>query len=285
MDRQHATGRPAFPSDAVAWLVGPDPRSVVVLGPGGVGGLAAAFAASDHDVTEAGRGTAADRTMQRLPDRSVDVVVAGQGLPDDLAEVARVLRPGGQLALVWNERDQRIPWARKLDRLLETRTAGDRPEAPVVNSGLFGYVADRSFTYWQVVNHESLAVLLREELAALEEEERETKVAAALDLYADYGRGRDGMQMPWISRCFKATVVESAWASPRALDEVDRGDTDRRRPPGADTGADSGADRTGADEGTGPIEPPRDPVGRRGAPGPAGDDATDGADLLLIDFR
>lgn len=38
-----------------------------------------------------------------------------------LAEIARVLRPGGTLAILWNERDQRDPIQRSLTELLEPR--------------------------------------------------------------------------------------------------------------------------------------------------------------------
>jgi SAM-dependent methyltransferase len=36
-----------------------------------------------------------------------------------LAELARVLRPGGVAALVWNERDETVPWVAELGRILE----------------------------------------------------------------------------------------------------------------------------------------------------------------------
>ena len=34
-----------------------------------------------------------------------------------MAESARVLRPGGHLGLVWNVRDERIPWVKRLGHL------------------------------------------------------------------------------------------------------------------------------------------------------------------------
>ena len=55
--------RPAFPEDAVVWLAGPTPRTVVVLGSGEI---AAALEAAGHEVTcPPGR---PDRLPQ--PDRS-----------------------------------------------------------------------------------------------------------------------------------------------------------------------------------------------------------------------
>ena len=58
-----------------------------------------------------------------LPDASVDVVTVAQAFhwfdaPVTLAEIARVLRPGGGLGLVWNERDGREPWVAELSRLI-----------------------------------------------------------------------------------------------------------------------------------------------------------------------
>lgn len=43
-----------------------------------------------------------------------------------LAEIARVLRPEGWLALVWNERDETVPWVRAFGDII-ARHAGGRP--------------------------------------------------------------------------------------------------------------------------------------------------------------
>ena len=66
-----------------------------------------------------------------LGDASVDAVVAAQAFhwfaPErTAAELARVLRPRGAVALLWNRRDERVPWVRELSRILDRR-AGDAP--------------------------------------------------------------------------------------------------------------------------------------------------------------
>lgn len=58
-----------------------------------------------------------------LPDASVDVVTVAQAFhwfeaPAALAEIARVLRPGGGLAILWNERDETAAWVAEMSRII-----------------------------------------------------------------------------------------------------------------------------------------------------------------------
>ena len=58
-----------------------------------------------------------------VPDAAADVVTIAQAFhwfdaPAALAEVARVLRPGGRLALLWNERDEATPWVAEMSRII-----------------------------------------------------------------------------------------------------------------------------------------------------------------------
>ncbi len=66
-----------------------------------------------------------------LADASVDAITCGQSFhwfatPQALAEIARVLRPGGWLGLVWNVRDERTPWVQALTDIM-TPYEGDAP--------------------------------------------------------------------------------------------------------------------------------------------------------------
>jgi ubiquinone/menaquinone biosynthesis C-methylase UbiE len=59
-----------------------------------------------------------------LPDRSVDIVTVAQAFhwfrfEEALAEIARVLRPGGGLAILFNERDGRTAWVERWNDEIE----------------------------------------------------------------------------------------------------------------------------------------------------------------------
>ena len=201
----------AFPPDAVAWLIGRSARTVLCLGGPEI---AAAATESGHDVATVAR----PDSELRFNERSIDVIVSAGRLPSDLETAGRLLRPGGHLALVTKARDHRIPWARKLDREVGTPEPNAELASPLVNSQLFGFVERQQFRFWESVNRESLAEKIAAELGGAPDAER--RLAAALALYDDYGRGYDGMQLPWVAECAKATVVDSFWGSPMSQDET-----------------------------------------------------------------
>jgi SAM-dependent methyltransferase len=223
-------GRPSYPDDAVAWLVGDRPATVLELG-AGTGKLTERLVAAGHDV----HATEPDESMlavlrRRLPDvrtwatgaeetpvadQSVDVVVAAQCLhwfdaAVALPEIARVLRPGGHLAAVWNQRDERIPWVRKLGRVIGTQDLLADPFAAVAGSDDFHAADEAAFKHWQVVDRRTIQDLTRSRshVAVLGDAARERLMADVLALYDDYGRGMDGMQLPYRARCFRAAVTE-----------------------------------------------------------------------------
>jgi SAM-dependent methyltransferase len=220
--------RPGYPVEAAEWLVGRDAATVLELG-AGTGKLTSQLVALGHDVLATDPDQAMlDRLSRNLPEvRTVqasaedlplgadayDVVVAAQAfhwfdLDRALPEIARVLSPGGHLALVWNTRDESIPWVRRLGRIIGTQEQVEAPGA-LEGSELFGDIDEATFTHWQQIDRKSIQdlVLSRSNIAVLDEEGRAAKLAEVLAFYDDFGRGMDGMQLPYVTRCFRTTVV------------------------------------------------------------------------------
>ncbi len=240
-------GRPTYPADAVRWLVGREAATVLELG-AGTGKLTAELVAQGHDVLatepdeqmlerlEANvRGArTALASAEDLPagDRSVDVVIAAQAFhwfdhEVALPEIARVLKPGGALALVWNHRDDRIPWVRRLGDLIGTQEQLSEPAGVIADSGCFEPTEHKTFKHWQEINRDSLVdlVLSRSNVSTLPDDEREAKLAAVLAFYDDFGRGYDGMQLPYVTHCFRAPVVD------RLAGRADGDDLEESGPP------------------------------------------------------
>ena len=51
--------------------------------------------------------------------------------PRALAEIARVVRPGGTLLLVWNERDNTVPWVAEMTAIIHAHDPGDAYETDI----------------------------------------------------------------------------------------------------------------------------------------------------------
>lgn len=103
-----------------------------------------------------------------VPDGSADAVVAAQAFhwfadDDALAEVHRVLRPGGGLGLVWNVRDVSVPWVARLTALLDPYATDDVPRhrrddwrRVLETTDRFTPLEERSFSHAQVVDADSV---------------------------------------------------------------------------------------------------------------------------------
>lgn len=135
--------RPSYPDEAVDWLLRTRPREVLDLGAGTgkltralVGRVGAIHAvdpspnmlAQLQAVVPSAHTAVGTAEQIPLPDASVDAVLAAQAWhwvdPDRaVPEVRRVLRPGGVLGLIWNVRDESVPWVARLTEIMQGSAA------------------------------------------------------------------------------------------------------------------------------------------------------------------
>ncbi len=250
--------RPSYPPEAVSWLAGPPAPSgsdVLELG-AGTGKLTEELVRQGHRVVATDPldamlrhlvrrlpGTpAAVAVAERIPlrARSVDTVVGAQSfhwwdVERALPEIARVLRPGGHLSLTWNLRDERIPWVRRLGALIGTQEQQNDPTHALLSSNLFGFVESTTFRFWQPLDRARLRdlVLSRSNIAMMTETERDRVIAQVDEMYESYGRGADGMLLPYVTHCYKAVVRAPAVDA----DEPDGRSTRDHRDDGGDADA------------------------------------------------
>ena len=220
--------RPDYPPAAVEWLTGAPPLDVVDLG-AGTGKLTRGLAALGHRVTaveplpamldrlRAGVPAAAAvlGTAELIPlaDGAADVVTAGQAFHwfdhgPALAEIARVLRPGGRLSLVWNTRDERDPWVERLSDVIGSEDAsGVDRFAGVLEGDLFGPVERTTFEHAQKLTRETLRdLVLSRSCCAVRAAEERVPVLEAVDALFDEHSVGDEIRLPYVTVCFRASL-------------------------------------------------------------------------------
>ncbi|WP_199588701.1 class I SAM-dependent methyltransferase [Paraburkholderia caribensis] len=237
----YVKGRPDYPPELAGWLKGE-----LALGPGKTAvDLGAGTGKFTPRLVETGAGVIAvepvaqmrekiaaalpqvdvrEGTAQCLPlaDASVDAVLCAQSFhwfatPAALAEIRRVLKPGGHLGLVWNVRDARVPWVERLDAIVNARE-GDAPRyhtgewRKVFPSEGFGDLQERHMPHGHTGSVEDVIVtrvhstsfilaLPPEEWAQVEREVR-ALIASEPALAAD-----DTVTVPYVTYAYRLTRV------------------------------------------------------------------------------
>jgi ubiquinone/menaquinone biosynthesis C-methylase UbiE len=207
--------RPDYPDAAIAWLaerVGLGPGRTVLDLAAGTGKLTRPLAGTGAVVVavapvaemRARIGPAAARALEGtaeaipLPDASADALAVGQAFhwfdgPAALAEIHRVLRPGGALALVWNRRPLDAPVHAAIEAIIEghrgatPQHAGGRWRDAFDATPLFGPLEEREFRHSRAQDADALAdrVGSTSFVAALDDGPRAEVLAAVRALAAD----------------------------------------------------------------------------------------------------
>ena len=175
-----------------------------------------------------------------------------------------MLKPEGRIALVWNIRDERIPWVKRLGRIIGDSAPFTDPSETLVSSRHFGYVETETFKHWMPMKREALLDLVRSRsnVAVMDPSARDRVLRKVTELFAEYDRSSDGLMLPYLTHCYRAVVrprglidePEHSADLTAAAEAIRRGET----PPGLGRGrpARGRVRRTTNAEGTGDDDGP-----------------------------
>jgi hypothetical protein len=108
--------------------------------------------------------------------------------------------------MVWNQRDESVPWVRRLGRIMGAEPDTPDPSAALGLSGAFLPVETRRFRTWQRLDRGGLLDLAtsRSYVAALAPDERDRVLAEVGALYDAHRGDPLGLQLPYETLCFRA---------------------------------------------------------------------------------
>ena len=228
--------RPTYPPHAVAWLLDAAPGREVLDLAAGTGKLTRAILAAGADVVAVEPLDGMREQFEHaypevkshpgsaeaipLADASVDAVLVGQAFHwfdkgPALDEIARVLRPGGLLGLLWNLRDDAVGWVAELSATLtigaDLLSALDGSDwQSVLEHPRFGSVERHDFPNPTAFDAQRLVTWASStsQIASMPPEDRER----ALDVVRSFATRRPGLgdedhfTMPFVTVTVRARV-------------------------------------------------------------------------------
>ncbi len=222
-------GRPSYPPEAIDWLLPTGARKVLDLG-AGTGKLTTRLVERGLDVVavdpipdmlEVLRASLPDTltlegTAEAIPleDNSVDAVLVAQAWhwvdPERaIPEVARVLRPGGRLGVVWNTRDERLGWVRELGQIIGSD--GDRGRFNVALPAPFDEPQRHQVEWTNYLTPQALIDLVasRSYCITSPTEVRARTLDQVRELLATHPAlaNATGLAMPYVTVCIRATLA------------------------------------------------------------------------------
>ena len=125
-----------------------------------------------------------------------------------IPEVARVLRPGGRLGLVWNTRDERLGWVRELGEIIGSD--GDRGRFDVDLSASFTEPERHQVEWTNYLTPQALIDLVasRSYCITSPAEVRTRTLDRVRELLATHPAlaNNNGVALPYITVCVRATL-------------------------------------------------------------------------------
>jgi SAM-dependent methyltransferase len=229
----YARSRPGYPEQALDWLLPEHADAVLDLG-AGTGKLTAQLAGRGLAVTAVepsdrmraeleaeldDRVTALPGRAEEipLPDASVDAVLVAQAWhwvdpARAVPEVARVLRPGGRLGLLWNRRDERVAWVAELSEILTVPDPGARADAARPGIAAPFEPVERWMTdgWTDTLTAQKLVDLAacRSYVITLDEDARTALLGRVHALTVEHPdlAGREQFPLPYVTECVRADL-------------------------------------------------------------------------------
>ncbi|WP_165489381.1 class I SAM-dependent methyltransferase [Propioniciclava tarda] len=229
-----------FPANALDWLVGAKGGHVLALGRTCAPLMATLdergdiLTAADPDPSGVRRLLAhAPRALPTVSEASAlpfvpcafDVVLINQSFHTlnagaALPELARVLRPGGHLAIAYTIRDDSVPWVRRLVKLMRTvdpdAMAGDYGSAAVdhlAESPYFPEVERKDFRLWAPTTRDGLIDMVRRRFPRLEAERLNPLLTEVEALYESSARAPEPLLLPYRVACWRGYVDHTEFTS------------------------------------------------------------------------
>ena len=225
-------GRPSYPPEAVDWLLAPTDtrvaRDVLDLG-AGTGklttrlverGLTVIAVDPIAEMLEMLRTALPDTPALLgsaeqipLPDNAVDAVLVAQAWhwfdqERAVAEIARVLRSGGRLGVLWNTRDERSGWVKDFGRIVGLEH--DRDNATVDLPEPFTDIATHQVEWTNYITPQALIdyVASRSYCITSPAEVRTRTLDEVRELLVSHPSlaNATGLAMPYITVCVRATL-------------------------------------------------------------------------------
>jgi SAM-dependent methyltransferase len=238
-------GRPPYPAAALDWLLPARAQRIVDLG-AGTGKLTRQLLDRGRQVTAVEPSPGMRAELHRvlpgvpalagtaealpLPDHSADAVLCAQAWhwvdpARAVPEVARVLAPGGRLGLIWNLRDEREEWVRRLGEIIDSPEMHRQSDlgAP------FGPTETRDFPWTHDIDLDRLLDLVasRSYVILLAGDERAALLDRVRDLVTTHPAlaGRDSIPLPYVTQCARADLPQNGGARPGGPLRSPRGQT------------------------------------------------------------